>query len=153
MGFLIEEGLLTGVGDTDDDLVNSLEVMKDLRTDQLRVMSFIPQKETPMQHFPPVPRLKELLVIAVMRLVFPDCLIPASLDVDGINGLVGRLNAGANVVTSVIPPESGLAGVSNHSLDIKDGNRSVKRILPILEQNGLRAASREEYVEWIQQRK
>ena len=152
LGFLIEEGLLTGVGDTDDDLVNSLEVMKDLRTDQLRVMSFVPQKDTPMQHFPQVSRLKELLVIAVMRLVFPDCLIPASLDVDGLNGLEGRLNAGANVVTSVIPPESGLAGVSNHSLDIEDGNRSINKILPILKQNGLYPASCEEYKEWIQRR-
>lgn len=152
MGFLIEEGLLTGVGDTDDDLVNSLEVMKDFRSDQLRVMSFVPQKDTPMQHFPPVHRLKELLVIAIMRIVFPDCLIPASLDVDGLSGLVGRLNAGANVVTSVIPPKSGMAGVSNQSLDIEDGNRSVNKILPILRENGLRTASREEYEEWIQQR-
>lgn len=152
MGFLIEEGLLTGVGDTDEDLVDSLEAMKDLKTDQIRVMSFVPQKDTPMQNFPLVPRLKELLVISVMRLVFPDRLIPASLDVDGLSGLVERLNAGANVVTSIIPPESGLAGVSNQSLDIEDGNRTVSKVIPILKEIGLSPASREEYAEWIRQR-
>ncbi|MBC2721680.1 MAG: methylornithine synthase PylB [Desulfosporosinus sp.] len=149
MGFLIEEGLLTGVGDTDEDLVDSLEEMKTLEADQLRVMSFVPQKNTPMQKFPSVPRQREMLIIAVMRIVFPDRLIPASLDVDGLNGLAERLNAGANVVTSVIPPQSGLAGVSNQSLDIKDGNRTVSKILPVLEQCGLIRASREEYAEWI----
>ena len=152
MGFLIEEGLLTGVGDTDEDLVNSLEEMKKLGADQLRVMSFVPQKDTPMQNFPIVPHLRELLIIAVMRLVFPDRLIPASLDVDGLNGLADRLNAGANVVTSIIPPQSGLAGVSNHSLDIEDGNRTISKIIPVLKQCGLVPASREEYAEWILQR-
>lgn len=47
-----------------------------------------------------------------MRLLFPDKLIPASLDVDGISGLELRLMAGANVVTSIIPPNEGLAGVA-----------------------------------------
>jgi len=152
MGFLLEEGLLTGVGETNEDLVTSLEEMKNLGADQLRVMSFIPQKDTPMQNFPSVPRVRELLIIAVMRIVFPDRLIPASLDVDGLNGLADRLNAGANVVTSIIPPESGLAGVSNHSLDIEDGNRTVSKILPVLKQSGLVPASREEYAAWILQR-
>ena len=152
MGFLIEEGLLTGVGDKDKDLVNSLEEMKNLGANQLRVMSFVPQKDTPMQNFPSVPRLRELLIIAVMRLVFPDRLIPASLDVDGLSGLADRLNAGANVVTSIIPPHSGLAGVSNHSLDIEDGNRTIGKIIPVLKNCGLVPASREEYAEWILQR-
>lgn len=152
MGLLIEEGLLTGVGDTNEDLVDSLEEMRNLGADQLRVMTFVPQKDTPMQNVPSVPRTRELLIIAVMRLVFPNRLIPASLDVAGLKGLAERLNAGANVVTSIIPPEAGLAGVSNHSLDIEDGNRTVSKILPILKHCGLVPASRKEYREWISQR-
>jgi len=153
MGFLIEEGLLTGVGDTNEDLINSLEEMKKLGASQLRVMSFVPQKDTPMQNFPPVPYSRELLIIAVMRLVFPDRLIPASLDVAGLYGLADRLNSGANVVTSIIPPQSGFAGVCNHSLDIDDGNRTVSKILPVLKHCGLVTATREEYAEWILQQR
>lgn len=153
MGFLIEEGLLTGVGDSDEDLVHSLEEMKRLRADQVRVMSFVPQNDTPMQNFPTITHVRELLLIAVMRLVLPDRLIPASLDVDGLNGLAERLNSGANVVTSIIPPQAGLAGVSNHSLDIEDGNRTISKILPFLKQCGLVPASRKEYEEWVLQRR
>jgi len=149
LGFLIEEGLLTGVGDTDEDLVNSLEAMKDLCADQVRVMSFVPQKGTPMSQFTSVPRHRELLIIAIMRLIYPDRMIPASLDVDGLNGLANRLDAGANVVTSVIPPHSGLAGVSNHSLDIEDGNRTITKIVPVLAQQGLVLASRDDFADWI----
>lgn len=149
MGFLIEEGLLTGVGEKDGDVVDSLQAMRRLEADQVRVMSFVPQKGTPMQNVPSIPRTRERLILAIMRLVFPDRLIPASLDVDGINGLADRLDAGANVVTSIIPPNSGLAGVSNQELDIDDANRTVERILPILEGLGLIRASTTEYMEWI----
>ena len=152
LGFLIEEGLLTGVGDTDEDLVNSLEAMRYLSADQIRVMSFVPQKGTPMQHFTSVSRHRELLIIAIIRLIYPDRLIPASLDVDGLNGLEDRLNAGANVVTSVIPPHSGLAGVSNHSLDIEDGNRTISKIIPVLAQHGLVLASRDDFAKWSMKR-
>lgn len=152
MGLLIEEGLLAGVGDTAADVVHSLESMKEIGADQVRVMSFVPQKATPMYRWSAVPRPRELLITAVMRLIFPDRLIPASLDVDGLNGLRQRLDAGANVVTSIIPPRSGLAGVSRPSLDIEDGNRSVNNILPVLEAAGLTPAGREEYLNWVEDR-
>lgn len=149
MGLLIEEGLLAGVGDTVDDVVHSLKTMKQLDADQVRVMSFVPQTETPMYNWSVVPRLRELLIIAVMRLVFPDRLIPASLDVDGLTGLRQRLDAGANVVTSIIPPQVGLAGVSQSSLDIEEGNRTAHSILPVLASAGLAPAGRDEYFNWI----
>lgn len=153
MGLLIEEGLLTGVGDTVEDIANSIQVMRGIGAEQVRVMSFVPQKDTPMFDLAPTSRLRELLIIAVMRLAFPDRLIPASLDVDGLAGLKLRLDAGANVVTSIIPPMSGLAGVSQSSLDIEDGNRTVNRIIPVLEECGLIPASRDEYSSWVLNRR
>lgn len=152
MGMLVEEGLLTGIGDTMEDVADSMAAMRELDAEQVRVMSFVPQEETPMAHWISPPRLHELLIIAVMRLIFPDRLIPASLDVDGIRGLKERLDAGANVVTSIIPPESGLAGVSNNSLDIADGNRTVKRVTQVLEEIGLSPATSVEYQSWVKKR-
>lgn len=149
LGILIEEGLLTGIGDTWADVADSLLAMKELDAEQVRVMSFVPQEKTPMDHWDTPPRQNELLIIAVMRLLFPDRLIPASLDVDGIKGLKQRLEAGANVVTSIIPPKQGLAGVSNNSLDIEDGNRTVKRVTQVLLDMGLNPASKEEYQTWV----
>ena len=152
-GMLVEEGLLTGVGERLDDLADSIICMRDLPADQVRVMTFVPQSGTPMADTPTVSRLLERKVIAVMRLVMPDRLIPASLDVDGLDGLKDRLEAGANVVTSIVPPAAGLAGVANNALDIEDSRRSVDRVTEILAACGLRVAPHSQYRDWIGQRR
>ncbi|THB72912.1 MAG: methylornithine synthase PylB [Desulfobacteraceae bacterium] len=157
-GMLVEEGLLTGVGETLDDLTDSIMAMRDHGYDQVRVMTFVPQAGTPMakQAIRKVPeaasRMLEQKVIAVMRLAMPDRLIPASLDVDGLGGLKDRLDAGANVVTSIVPPASGLAGVANHTLDIEESRRSVAHVTQVLADCGLSAASIAQYREWIKKR-
>jgi methylornithine synthase len=153
LGMLSEEGLLVGIGETVEDLYYSFCAMKDLAADQVRVMSFVPQEGTPLAALEVMPRLREMLVIAVMRLLFPDRLIPASLDVDGIMGLKKRLNAGANVITSIIPPKGGLLGVSQSTLDIEEGGRTVAGTLPILEDCGLQIAPPQAYLQWIEKQR
>jgi methylornithine synthase len=127
-------------------------VMRDLRADQMRAMSFVPQEGTPMAHCPAPDPSKELLLIALLRLAFPECLIPASLDVGGHAGLGQKLAAGANVVTSLIPPGQGLAGVAQSALNIEDGKRTVAGIQNILAETGLEAASGDEYQVWLSER-
>ncbi len=151
-GLLIEEGLLLGAGESTADIADSISAMRELRADQVRVMGFVPQKGTPMERFPAPNPAKELLSIAVMRLVFPECLIPASLDVGGHAGLHRKLAAGANVVTSLIPPGQGLAGVAQCDLDIEDGKRTVAGIQGILKEDGLEPASGQEYHRWLNRR-
>lgn len=149
MGYLIEEGLLAGVGDSNEDMADSILTMKRMGADQVRVMSFVPQKNTPLADWQVNSSFRELLIIAVMRLVMPDRLIPASLDVDGLKGLEQRLNSGANVITSIIPPAAGMAGVSQSTLDIDDGKRSLEKVLPVLKANGLEAAAAGNYQAWV----
>lgn len=153
IGLLIEEGILTGIGDTVDDVINSLEKMRELKAQQVRVMSFTPQKGSRMENWESPSRRRELLSIAVMRLLFPNKLIPASLDVDGITGLQERIMAGANVVTSIIPPNTGLAGVSRSLLDINEGFRTVEGVIPLLEILGLIPATVDEYSFWLNNEK
>jgi len=150
LGMLIEEGLLTGVGESVDDLATSMEMMAELDAHQVRVMTFVPQEGTPMADVPPSGNLKERMIIAVMRLLFPDRLIPASLDVDGLDGLKGRLDAGGNVITSIVPPKKGLAGVAHNSLDIEDARRTHDSITPILDTCGLTVADVGAYRSWIE---
>ncbi len=152
LGLLIEEGLLCGVGETPKDLAHSMSVMQALNADQVRVMNFVPQPGTPMEKSTPPDPQKEALIISVMRLVFPDRLIPATLDVDGLSGLKKRLDAGANVVTSIIPRGQGLAGVAQHSLDIEAGRRTNASVLEVLQTAGLQSAKTEEYLAWINER-
>ena len=79
LGLLIEEGLLCGAGETNRDITESMAVMQRLDADQVRVMNFVPQPGTPMEKRTPADPQKEMLISAVMRLLFPDRLIPASL--------------------------------------------------------------------------
>ena len=153
LGLLIEEGIMTGVGETLADIANSISAMRTMEAHQARVMSFNPQDDTPMAGWRSPLRLRELLVIAVLRLVLPDSLIPASLDIDGRKHLIERLEAGANVITSLIPPALGLCGVSQASLDINEGYRTVNGILPLLEQAGLELATVEDYQVWVDEEK
>jgi methylornithine synthase len=151
LGLLVEEGIMTGIGETLEDIADSMAAMRRLGAHQTRVMSFTPQDGTPMAGRPSPLRLRELLIIAVMRLVFPDRLIPASLDIDGLGYLKERLDAGANVVTSLIPPALGLSGVSQATLDIDEGNRTPAGIRPILDAAGLELAGADEYKSWVRE--
>jgi methylornithine synthase len=137
------------LGETDDDLLDSLEAMRTLDADQVRVMTFVPQAGTPLQSAPRPSPQRELVLLAVMRLLFPDRLIPASLDVEGLAGLGARLQAGANVVTSIVPPGRGLAGVAHSSLDIETERRTVQAVAKCLAGLDLRPASLEDYRSWM----
>jgi methylornithine synthase len=152
-GLLVEEGILSGVGETLDDIAESIAKMGALGADQVRVMSFVPQQGTPLagQSAPDV--LRELLIIAVMRLAFPDRLVPASLDVAGLDGLQCRMDAGANVVTSLIVPNAGLTGVASLTRDIATALRMPPAVNSVLARCGLTPAGRDDYCTWMGQRR
>jgi methylornithine synthase len=149
IGLLIEEGILTGVGENGSDIAMSMNKMRDIEAQQVRVMSFNPQVGTPMSSRSSPDRLQELLIIAMMRLLFPEKLIPASLDIDGVQNLKHRFDAGANVITSLIPPLRGLSGVSQIGLGINEGNRTVDGVLGVIDESGLEIAPESEYLQWI----
>lgn len=151
-GMLTEEGLLLGTGESLESIADSLLFMRDERNDQIRAMTFVPQEGVTIDYSGRSGAIQELLTIAAMRLLMPDRLIPASLDVDGLKGLAARLNAGANVVTSIVPPDSGLAGVANNSLDIKEARRSMEKIIPVLKSCGLEVASQQAFKDWLSSR-
>ncbi|MCP4628147.1 MAG: methylornithine synthase PylB [bacterium] len=152
-GMLVEDGILLGAGETISDRADSIMAMNQNKVDQARAMSLVPQPETPVADMPCPSRMIECLFIAVMRLTMPDRLIPASLDVDGIKGLKMRLEAGANVITSIIPPNNRLAGVSQSSLDIEQGLRTVSEVKKVLTAMGLKIAGGEDYESWMAERK
>jgi methylornithine synthase len=153
LGLLVEEGILCGVGERMQEIAESIAWMRKLDADQVRVMSFIPQSGTPMETHSAPDFRRELHVLAVLRLAFPDKLIPASLDVEGLDGLKRRLEAGANVVTSLIAPDAGMQGVANAGLDIGNARRTAAAVLPVLRSCGLNAAREEHFQLWMETRR
>lgn len=148
-GMLIEEGLLSGVGESYEDIADSLIEMGRIGASQVRVMSFVPQEGSPMENVATPDRNLELKIIALMRILYPCSLIPASLDVDGISGLKDRVNAGSNVITSIIPPKTGLVGVAHSTMDVDDGGRTADEATKILKDMGLVPATTDEYKDYL----
>lgn len=149
VGLHAEDGILLGVGETVSQRARSLLTMRAQGAGQVRVMGFVPQKGTPLAGRENPSLRAELVTLATMRLVMPDRLIPASLDIDGLRGLEARLRAGANVVTSIIPPDVGLAGVSQSTLDIDQGFRTVAGVERHLAPLGLEVATQTDYEAWL----
>jgi len=144
-GLLAEDGIMVGIGETRSDIADSVIQMGIQGCEQIRAMTFVPQPGTPMSAMTPREKEKELKVMAVMRLAHPDRLIPASLDVEGIEGLMPRIRAGANIVTSIVPPRMHLAGVAQKELDIDSGLRSMEHVTDVLEKEGCRVGCNSEY--------
>lgn len=144
-GYCIEDGILTGVGNDIESTILSLKGMKTNDPDMVRVMTFLPQDGTPLSDFKDSSNLSELKIIAILRLMFPKCLIPASLDLEGIDGMVPRLNAGANIVTSILPLDSRLEGVANYDREFEERNRDIKSVIKRLESMGLEPAQQDEF--------
>jgi len=143
-GMLAEDGMLIGTGEGAMHRAASILAMGRSGARQIRAMTFIPQAcHTDAGR--PVVYDDELKAIAAMRLLYPDRLIPASLDVEGLAGLRTRMDAGANVITSIIPPRKGLAGVAQHELDVDSGGRTVAQTLEVLDDMGLRMAQASTY--------
>ena len=158
-GLLVEEGALCGVGETAEDLADSILAMQELGAAQVRAMGFVPPAEAEAENetndrwvnspSAGAAQAREIDMIAVLRLALPHCLIPASLDVEGLAGLATRLDAGANLITSLVPAGLSLAGVAQANLDIDNQARSISGVRPVVEEKGLKLAAPEEYRAWL----
>lgn len=150
-GLLTEDGMLCGIGETEQDVADSIRHMAAEPLAQCRVMGYVPHEDVTPDSTPSLFH-DELKLIASLRHAAPDKLIPASLDVDGLDGLADRLNAGANVVTSIVPSGCGLAGVASGTRDIENNRRSVGAVRETLERLGLKMASANEYQSFVRAR-
>jgi methylornithine synthase len=148
-GMLVEEGVMLGVGESALDLCNSMAIMREMGAAQVRAMSFVPQPGSPMANVQPGPSRRESIMIALLRIMFPNIMIPASLDVEGLDGLRARLDAGANLVTSIIPSDCGLGGVANPTLDVGNGHRSATAVRRMLGDMDLRPGTVGEYSRYV----
>jgi methylornithine synthase len=108
-------------------------------------MTFVPQEGTPLASREPGSSKSELKIISILRLMFPDRLIPASLDLEGMEGMVYRLDAGANVVTSIIPSGSALEGVVNYDRELTERNRDAWSVVEKLQSMGMEPGKQEDF--------
>ncbi|SES78166.1 pyrrolysine biosynthesis protein PylB [Methanococcoides vulcani] len=145
IGYCVEDGILTEVEPDIESTIISLRGLATSNPDMVRVMTFLPQQGTPLEGKEVRDSSSELKIISILRLLYPDKLIPASLDLEGIDGMVHRLNAGANVVTSIISSNSSLEGVVNYDREHAERDRDVKSVIARLKTMGMEPAEQSEF--------
>lgn len=109
IGYQVGSGFMVGVpGQNNADLVNDLMYIKELNPHMCGIGPFIPHKDTPLKDEKGGTLEITIILIALLRLLIPDVLLPATTSLGTINPL-GRelgIKAGANVVMPNLSPTS-----------------------------------------------
>ncbi|MGW5776866.1 biotin synthase BioB [Streptomyces sp. NPDC003863] len=102
VGFKVGTGLISSLpGQSLDSIIDDIELAGELGVDMCSVSPFIPAPNTPMSIAPIGDNELALNVIALLRLRYPQLLIPSvsALERVGSGGQSRGLDAGANVMT------------------------------------------------------
>ncbi|MDY4078081.1 MAG: [FeFe] hydrogenase H-cluster radical SAM maturase HydE [Clostridium sp.] len=109
IGYQIGSGFMIGLpGQKVSDLVNDLLYVKELNPHMVGIGPFISHKDTPLKDEKNGTLEDTITLIAILRLLLPKALIPATTSLGTINPL-GRelgIKAGANVVMPNLSPTS-----------------------------------------------
>ncbi|MBM7833544.1 [FeFe] hydrogenase H-cluster radical SAM maturase HydE [Clostridium sardiniense] len=107
IGYQAGAGFMVGLpGQTNEDLVNDLLFVKEFKPEMCGIGPFIPQKDTPLGEETGGTLEKTVIMLAIIRLLLPDVLLPASTALGSVDPL-GRekgIKAGGNVVMPNLSP-------------------------------------------------
>lgn len=107
IGYQVGSGFMVGSPyQTLENLVSDLRFLQELKPDMIGIGPYITHAETPFADFPSGTLYLTLRLVAILRLMFPDALIPATTALGTIdpNGRELGLKAGANVVMPNLSP-------------------------------------------------
>ncbi|MDR1787675.1 MAG: [FeFe] hydrogenase H-cluster radical SAM maturase HydE [Treponema sp.] len=109
IGYQVGAGFMVGTPfQTPEHLLEDLHFLQELHPHMAGIGPFIPAEDTPFAAFPAGSLAQSLRMIALVRLLLPDALIPATTALGTISPL-GReqgLRAGANVVMPNLSPRA-----------------------------------------------
>jgi len=107
IGYQVGAGFMIGIpGQKTEDFINDLKFLKILEPHMIGIGPFIPHKDTAFRNFPHGSLEMTETLLAIIRIMLPDVLLPATTALGSIDGR-GRergLRAGANVVMPNLSP-------------------------------------------------
>ena len=110
IGFQVGAGMMVGSPyQTTEHLLADLRFLQQLQPDMIGIGPFIHHKDTPFAHCPDGSVTLTLRLLAILRLLFPYVLLPATTALGTLaeNGRERGLQAGANVVMpNLSPPDA-----------------------------------------------
>jgi len=107
IGFQIGCGIMVGTPyQTIDNIYEDIEFMKDLQPHMIGIGPFIAHKDTPFKDEPNGSADKTVILLAILRLLFPKALLPATtaLGTADAKGRERGILAGANVIMPNLSP-------------------------------------------------
>ena len=107
IGYQVGTGFMTGSPfQTTENLIADIRFMQELSPDMIGIGPYITHKDTPFSSFPSGSLELTLRLIAIIRLLFPYALIPATTALGTISptGREKGLKAGANVIMPNLSP-------------------------------------------------
>ncbi|MDO4187608.1 MAG: [FeFe] hydrogenase H-cluster radical SAM maturase HydE [Lachnospiraceae bacterium] len=107
IGYQVGSGFMVGSPyQTTDDLIKDIRFLQDLDPDMIGIGPFIPAANTPFEKFANDGLELTLRMIAILRLIFPYALIPATTALGSIHpeGREMGLMSGANVIMPNLTP-------------------------------------------------
>lgn len=108
-GYQVGCGFMVGSpGQTDEHLVKDLEFLYQFKPEMVGIGPFIPHSDTPFGAMPSGTLKKTLLLLAIVRLMLPNALLPATTALATIDPFGRQLGilAGANVLMPNLSPKN-----------------------------------------------
>ena len=107
LGFQTGMGMMVGAPfQTTDHLIRDIRLIESFRPEMIGIGPFVPQRDTPLGHFPAGSPDLTLRLYSILRLMHPHALIPSTTALSTLlhgNRLAG-LHAGANVIMPDFTP-------------------------------------------------
>lgn len=107
IGVQVGAGFMVGLpNQTNEDFVNDLIFLKELNPHMVGIGPFMPQQDTPLKDATPGSAEKTYILLAMVRLLLPQVLLPATTALGSITpkGRENGLKSGANVVMPNLSP-------------------------------------------------
>ena len=109
IGYQTGMGMMIGVkGQSIDSLVQDLQLLERLQPQMIGIGPFIPHHDTPLVDRPSGDLRRTLLILAIVRIMHPDALIPSTTALASLSpeGRKMGVLSGANVIMPNLTPQS-----------------------------------------------
>lgn len=137
IGYQVGAGFMVGSpGQTPEMLARELHFLKKLQPHMVGIGPFLPHKDTPFAHEKPGSCEETLLLMALIRLILPNVLLPATtaLATGDPQGRVKGLLAGANVVMPNLSPEEVRGKYLLYNNKVTSGNEAAGAVQALSEE-------------------
>ena len=107
LGFQTGSGMMIGSpGQTDEHLYEDIRFLEELQPQMIGIGPFLPATNTPFENHSPGSADKTILMLSLLRLRFPNVLLPATTALATLcnDGMERAILAGANVVMPNVSP-------------------------------------------------